>query len=175
MPSAVYDILTKLKFEEQIEKVHLFADGCGGQNKNSTLMAMITYWLGHEAPDYIKTVEIIFPVVGHSFLPLDRIFGLIEREIRKKDIILDRKQYEIIEKYSTVLRLGEDWHICDWRTESDATVKNPAQWHFRCNKLKRFIFLKEQNDSVTVRGEIFYRSDTGFGKSIIKKGKKSLC
>lgn len=171
--SAVYDTLTKFKFEEHIEKVDLFADGCGGQNKNSTVMAMITYWLGHEAPEKIKTVEIIFPVVGHSFLPSDRIFGLIEREIRKKDTILDRKQYEeIIRKYSKVLILGEDWQICDWKTKSDVIVKKPAQWHFRCNQSKRFIFLKEQNGSITVRGEIFYRSDTGFGKSILKKGKK---
>nr|CAI5849065.1 unnamed protein product [Callosobruchus analis] len=44
-----------------------------------------------------------------------------------------------------------------WNTRSDAVLKKPCQWHFKCNKSKRSVFSK-QIDSITVRREVFYRS-----------------
>lgn len=32
----------------------------------------------------IQSVEIVFPVRGHSFIPPDRVFGLIEKDIKNK-------------------------------------------------------------------------------------------
>jgi hypothetical protein len=85
--SAVHHTLVTHTFQETVEKIHLFADGCGGQNKNSIMMSMLAYYLGHEAPDHVKTLEITFPIVGHSFLPPDRVFGLIER-IKKTECVV---------------------------------------------------------------------------------------
>lgn len=50
--------------------VRLVADGCGVQNKNTTMIGM--YWLLNEAPQNIKALEIIFPVSGHSYILPDR-------------------------------------------------------------------------------------------------------
>lgn len=59
------------------------------------------------APEQIFSVEIKFPMVGHSFLPLDRVFGLIEKKLRKKDTILQPEQYEqILAEHGTVHQVG---------------------------------------------------------------------
>lgn len=169
--SAVYNRLLENDFKEGTTKILLFADGCGGQNKNSTVIGMLAFWLGHKAPTSITTVELVFPVVGHSFIPPDRVFGLIERDIKRKSVIVDRTEYEeIIQNYSKLLKLGNDWQIFDWKTEMSQSIKKPAQWHFKFNESKRFILTKE-NRNVLVRGEVNYKSDLGFSKSVLKKGK----
>jgi hypothetical protein len=83
--SIIHNALTKHDFAANTQKVQLFADGCGGQNKNSPMMPMLAYWLRYIAPDQIKSLEFTFPVVGHSFLPSDRVFGLIEEKLRKQN------------------------------------------------------------------------------------------
>nr|CAH7718162.1 unnamed protein product [Callosobruchus chinensis] len=42
--SAVYHCLKNFHFKGSIQTVRLFADGCGGQNKNGTMMAMLSSW-----------------------------------------------------------------------------------------------------------------------------------
>lgn len=81
--SALHHALKNFDFDPSITTVRLFADGCGGQNKNTNTMGMLASWLLEESPQHIKKVEWIFPIVGHSFIPPDRIFGLIERDIKK--------------------------------------------------------------------------------------------
>jgi hypothetical protein len=43
--SIIHNALTKHDFAANTQKVQLFADGCGGQNKNSPMMPMSAYWL----------------------------------------------------------------------------------------------------------------------------------
>ncbi|KAK9701039.1 hypothetical protein QE152_g30866 [Popillia japonica] len=82
--SGVYHVLSNVEYSENITTVCLFCDGCGGQNKNSTYMGMLCNWLYYFASPHIKHCEVIFPVVGHSFLPPDRVFGNIEKAVRKQ-------------------------------------------------------------------------------------------
>lgn len=84
--SAVWDVLYNFHFLETIDVVHLYADGCGGQNKNVIKMTMISLWLQTKAPDHIKSICLIFPMVGHSFIPPDRVFGMVERRVKKKHL-----------------------------------------------------------------------------------------
>ncbi|CAG9838697.1 unnamed protein product [Diabrotica balteata] len=67
--------------------IRLICDGCGGQNKNTILISMVAYWLS-KAPGNIKEVQLVFPVTGHSFIPPDRVFGNIEKEIKKQENIV---------------------------------------------------------------------------------------
>lgn len=98
--SAVYDFLVNFVNIPQItDKVKIFCDGCGGQNKNFTMIGMLGFWILKMAPNHIKEIEVIFPMVGHSFLPSDRVFGRIEKDIRKKYTIVDPDEYtRIFEK-----------------------------------------------------------------------------
>ena len=45
-----------------IDTVHLASDACGGQNKNSALIYMASYWLITQAPISVKQIELLFPV-----------------------------------------------------------------------------------------------------------------
>lgn len=69
--SAVYHCLSNLVIPTSIKTIRLVADGCGGQNKNSTMMGMISTWFLHFASVHIEALEMIFPIVGHSFLPAE--------------------------------------------------------------------------------------------------------
>ena len=58
------------------DKIYLFSDGCGGQNKNYLFLqffASLSKKLG-------VPIEHIFPVVGHSYNQCDRNFGLYSKK-----------------------------------------------------------------------------------------------
>ncbi|KAK9695533.1 hypothetical protein QE152_g32501 [Popillia japonica] len=139
---------------DDVEIVRLMADGCAGQNKNCTVIGMMCYWLHFCAPTCIKRTEIVFPIVGHSFLPPDRVFGHIEKKLRKTSTIVDpQKYFDIIKEFSSVLKMGKDYVVCDWKAESANVLKTPASWHFKLQKSKRIIISKTANGSVEVKGE----------------------
>lgn len=171
--SAVFYTLKHFSFNQEIERVRLVADGCGGQNKNTTMVGMIQYWLQCCSPPNVKTVELVFPIVGHSFLPPDRVFAQIEKKVKKCPTIIDPETYiNIIKDYSTVLKMGEDYSVFDWKAEVQKVVKAPASWHFQFQPSKRLIFLKNSNGLVLVKGEPFYKNDIAEAKSLCKKGKR---
>nr|CAI5824315.1 unnamed protein product [Callosobruchus analis] len=62
--SEVFYVLEK--FDEEVERRRLVDGGCGGQNKNSTMVGVVQYWLQFCSPAHIKCVH---PVVGYPFLP----------------------------------------------------------------------------------------------------------
>ncbi|KAL4706794.1 hypothetical protein ACJJTC_018175 [Scirpophaga incertulas] len=53
-----------------ISHIRLVADGCGGQNKNCIVLGTCCKWLLEN--NTIKSIELVFPVTGHSFMPADR-------------------------------------------------------------------------------------------------------
>lgn len=170
--SAVYHRLCNLTIPENVDCIRLFADGCGGQNKNTILMTMCSYWLTSKAPHNIQKMEIIFPVVGHSFIPPDRVFARIEKSVKTKESIVSPAEYiEIFEKFGTVVNLGgEDCPVLDFKTEANSYCKLPGNWHFKFNPTKRFE-LSKRNNSVEVRGEVSYVSNLNASKSVWKRGK----
>lgn len=107
--SAVYNRLNNTDLSG-IHTIRLIADGCGGQNKNKTMVAMCCKWLlGHPT---VKNVELIFPVTEHSYLPADRVFGNIEKRFRKIDTIITPKQYiDIISEQATMLAMTFQYTI----------------------------------------------------------------
>ena len=62
-----------------IKTLVAYSDNCFGQNKNITVVA---FWLSIIHKRLVETVEHKYLVSGHSYLPCDRDFGLIEK--RKK-------------------------------------------------------------------------------------------
>nr|CAI5836592.1 unnamed protein product [Callosobruchus analis] len=143
--SAVYHCLKNFHFKGSIQTVRLFADGCGGQNKNGTMMAMLSSWLLNDAP----------------------------KSLKKKSMIINPEEYdEVIGTWSTIRKIDE-WCILDWRNESKSHLKPPGSWHFQFNKAKRFILTRSSKANILVRGEPNYVTDIGEGKGICKKGKKN--
>lgn len=50
---------------------------------------MCMYYLALHAPRNIINVTVIFPVIGQSFLPPDRVFGHIKTVIRRRETIVN--------------------------------------------------------------------------------------
>lgn len=89
--SALINHLTSMDFTN-ITNLRLFADGCGGQNKNSHIIHAIMFWLRNQTSTSLKDVTITFPVRGHSYLPADRVFGRVEKEIRKHALLFTKEK-----------------------------------------------------------------------------------
>lgn len=170
--SAIYDTLSNATLDN-MSLIRLFADGCPGQNKNSTVVGMLAQWFSSKAPRNIKSIEIIFPIVGHSFLPPDRIFGRIEKIVRKKDTIITPAEYTtIFSEFGVVKRLSSDVPVFDWKAAVASVFKSPGQWHFKFSPSKRIILSKTKSrKGVLLRGEVPYHSDLCMPKSVLKKGK----
>lgn len=171
--SAICHFLTSIVIPEKVKVIRLAADGCGGQNKNYFVMGMLCSWLKENAPSHIKIIEYLFPMVGHSFLPPDRVFGRIERKIKKLPTIINPDQYtEIFSEYGKVISLSGINY--DWKKTVTNVVRPPGQWPIDSfNACKRFFFkLNKKKDNVLVKCEVHYKTETQKFKNICKRNKK---
>lgn len=170
--SALYHRLVNTNFEEK-RVVRLIADGCGGQNKNLTVIAACSFWLLQKAPKNIETVELVFPVTGHSFIPPDRVFGNIEKKIKIHENIVSPDEYKnIIAEHGTIIRLGTDCVVADFKAAAETVMKTTNSLHFKITECKRFFIRKsERNNNILVRGEPVYRHDMSAFKAITKKNR----
>ncbi|CAG9793048.1 unnamed protein product [Diatraea saccharalis] len=170
--SAVFHRLCNTEFTPECNLLRIMADGCAGTNKNSILIAMLSKWLVHHAPTQIKIIEIVFPVVGHSFLPADRVFAHIEKHLRKMENIINPSKYiDVVSQHATVINVATTCQIFDWKSTSKDIFLNVGKWHVPFAKCKRF-YLKRSSrcsDMVGLRGELHYRQDLSQYKSICKK------
>lgn len=170
--SALYNCLCKLDIPDNVKVIRLASDGCGGQNKNYFMIGMLGKWLLDNSPKNIKHIEYFFPMVGHSFLPSDRVFGMIEREIKKCNTIISPDEYtDIFSRFGTVVPLaGNNF---GWKEAVSKVLRPPAQWHFKFNQTKRFYLKRSQKGhDVKIKGEQHYRSDYGKYQRICKPGLK---
>ena len=169
--SALHNLLcTKLNIPPTVEILRIASEGCGAQNKNTIMMGMLAVWFLRNAPNNIKLIEFVFPIVGHSFLPSDRVFARIEKVIKKKTVITDPKEYaDIISEFGTTIHLAD---VYDWKSVVQEVFKTPGLWHFHFNKCKRILFRKcKKQQNVLIKGEVNYNSDFCNYKSVCKKSK----
>ncbi|CAH1107015.1 unnamed protein product [Psylliodes chrysocephalus] len=106
-------------------KIRLAADGCGGQNKNKIVLAMCCRWF-LEAPNNIQSIEILFPVRGHSFIHPDSLW-YFRKSVQK---VANPNDYNIIKTHETLLVAETDFEFYDWRKEADTVLKPIGSWHF---------------------------------------------
>lgn len=170
--SAVYNRLCSTDFTDY-DTIELYADGCSGQNKNSTMVGMLGHWLSKNAPTNIQNINLIFPVVGHSFLPPDRVFGRIEKVVRKQDTIIHADEYaKIFSNFGTVCVLGtREIKVFDWKLATSENTKPPGSWHFKFLPCKRICLKRNTSGTIVIKGEVNYRTDLGQYRGICKKGK----
>nr|CAH7735327.1 unnamed protein product [Callosobruchus chinensis] len=88
------------------------------------------YWThnGQDAKLLVKYQPVPYMDPLEPSLESNRVFVLTERRIKKQNVIIKRKEYEeMIDNYSTVLRLDEQWNISDWKTLANEVFKKPGQ------------------------------------------------
>jgi hypothetical protein len=115
-------------------------------------------------------VELVFPIASHSFIPPDRVFGNIEKEVRHMEVITDLKEYtNIIGNHATVSMLGSDCQVFDRKQTTKNNIKLPGSWHFQFSLCKRFYLKRSKvGTNVLIQGEQYYRSNSGSFKSVTK-------
>lgn len=71
------------------------------------------------------------PVTGHSFIPPDRIFGLIEKTVKKQTrIVKGKKYYESFQSFETVILLA-DIQVGDWKSARNKYLKLLQGYHLQ--------------------------------------------
>ncbi len=141
--SALMDFLAKIEKRvklRKITKLKLHCDSCPGQNKNSTLLAALLVYANSPTCPF-QSISVTFPVVGHSYLPADRVFGRIEQELRKRgEIIMSDGYYDILENFGRLRRYNHDWLRYDYKSLADSLVntskcgiRDSRRWFFRKN------------------------------------------
>jgi len=70
----------------------VFADNSAGQNKNRFVFCLFQ----HLCNTVFETVTIHFPTPGHSFLPIDREFAILEKKRRKIDRVISSSTWNTL-------------------------------------------------------------------------------
>ena len=92
--SCLDDYITKY-LDPTVRSLQVFTDGCRGQNHNNT---MVQYLHSLVLNKRLDSVTHRLPMRGHSYLPCDREFGVIERMQKRRDHI------EIFTEWDDMLR-----------------------------------------------------------------------
>ncbi|VVC88436.1 unnamed protein product [Leptidea sinapis] len=157
---------------DNIKVLRIISDGCSGQNKNTGMISMLGKWLYLEAPRQLKRIEIIYPIVGHSFIPPDRVFAKIEKVIKTKEVITSPTEYvSILQEHAQCTDLASI-PVYDWKTSYQNIIKPATSWHFAFMKCKRIFITWTKTENVLVQGEVNYRAENNTKMTITKKGKK---
>lgn len=89
-----------------IKNLYVFTDGCRGQNHNQN---MLKFWQSMVLNEKFDTIQHFFPQRGHSFLPCDRHFAIIEKMQRKREIVEAPSDWnKIISSKFTVVELNRN-------------------------------------------------------------------
>lgn len=128
---------------ETVTTLHIFTDNCGGQNKNAVMVHFLSVLVKNSR--FLKIIH-HFPEPGHSFLPCDRDFGLIEKKKRKKEILyLPEEWYSLVEGCGSkfiVERVSQEI-IFDFKSHLDSYFKKSAvvkKQPFTISKYRIFVY-----------------------------------
>ena len=75
---------------QDFDVLRIFADNCAGQNKNINVV-LAALRLIHAKK--LFRVEFVYMISGHSFLPCDACFGVIEKKLRVNEFLFTTKDY----------------------------------------------------------------------------------
>lgn len=129
------------------KKLALFSDSCAGQNKNATMIAYLLKYVNSKM-NVFREVSFTFPIRGHSYMPPDRVFGRVEKEIRRKECIASPEgYYEIMQRHGRLHKLGKKWQVYDYKTVAVQSLKSMKDVQIRSNRIWRFV---KNCDSVLV-------------------------
>ena len=84
--SLIFKTLQKigiLRENEMGGELNIVFDNCSGQNKNNTILKLVSYLT---EMGYFKKVNFIFLIVGHTKNAADRLFNILKYSYRKSDI-----------------------------------------------------------------------------------------
>ena len=153
-----------------VKTLYLFSDNCIGQNKNTT---MVQFLSSLAISGRFTTIYHRFPERGHSYLPCDRNFAVVEKQKRNVSYLyLPEEWYSLTAKCSKnfeVVRVNQDM-VRDFRsflTNFATKVVKNKNGHFSVTKYKSFKYSGNQiTVSVTHNLESFSETFVAIRKNI---------
>lgn len=134
----------------EVTDLYIFSDNCSSQNKNYML---VQYFYTLVNTGRFKSIYHRYPEPGHSFLPCDRSFGLIELRKKKYDkIYLPRDYINIIQDSSKsfkVIPVTQDMLINFRDHFKPFFVLNPSKKNNKFTISKYRIIHYEKNATTT--------------------------
>lgn len=101
-----------------------------------------------------------------------RVFAKIERELKKKEVIITPAQYvSVLEEHGSATKLSSI-AVYDWKRSYESIIKPTTSWNFPFMKSKRIFLTRTKTDNIFVQGEVNYRSELNKKIIITKKNKK---
>ena len=94
--------------------------------KNIALIYYLGFWLLRHAPILVKTIELLFPVRGHTFLPCERAFGILEKKLKKIEQIYSPEEYYNVYSTQGKVEIAErDMSVLGFKSLSLKVFKKP--------------------------------------------------
>ena len=138
--------------ERGIKNVLLYCDACPGQNKNKIVLTSLHHFL--KTSKSIQVIQINFLLPGHSYMPVDSMHAIIEREV-KKLIVWSPSQWptyiEAARKnpFPYKVEVLEYSDILDWNELANDTFKNDPIKTFQ--KIRIVTFKKKNINAIEVK------------------------
>lgn len=148
--SAVLHFLKSLDSKLQIEDrkhltLKLFSDSCSSQNKNFIMMCVVRAFLS-QSQCFDRIIH-FFPIRGHSYMPPDRVFGRIEKVLRKREKIVSPVEYhELMGEHGTVKVLNRDWKIYNFKAMCKQVMN--AKPGVKLQQQKVLTFIKDRETEI---------------------------
>lgn len=117
--SFILDYLSSVP-QGDYDELNIYADNCGGQNKNHCFSKLFQALTDLKR---FKKINQFFPIRGHSFLPCDRDFSIIKRELKKHDRI-----YSVREITEIIIKSSKTQKFVVVEVDSSRMVYNVKDW-----------------------------------------------
>lgn len=118
-----------------IKEVYVFSDACSGQNRNHLVTRLL---LAMTMNGRFSQIHQYYPVRGHSFLPCDRDFSVVKRQVKLFDRVYVPSQY--IDMMKVARKTGSPFDVHEVTNDN---VKNVKDWWPK--------FFKKTTKSVTTK------------------------
>ncbi|CAK1597457.1 unnamed protein product [Parnassius mnemosyne] len=118
-------------------KLELYSDSCSSQNKNFIMLTMLANFMA--SSKVFNKLSHIFPIPGHSFMPPDRVFGRVEKDYRRREVIVSPKEYySILGKHGQVNEWGKDWYTYNMKATAKRMIKTKLPFKISQTRIIHF-------------------------------------
>lgn len=140
--------------ERAIKNVLLYCDSCSGQNKNRIVLAAINHFL-HISKN-IEVVQINYLLPGHTYMPVDSVHAVIEKEV-KNLIVWSPDQWptyiESARKRPKPYNVNVIEHsdFINWNTITEETFTTSSLKEFKMKDIRVATFKKNNLKKVEIK------------------------
>jgi len=135
-----------MESQPAVSTLRFFCDSCASQNKNYAMALMLMKFCAAKKLNF----EWYFPERGHSYMPADRAFGLVEKRLRKIDTIVEPHQYDEVLKQVGTLHTSREFMVHTWQ-ETSKTVLKSGEKGFKISEAKVISYAHENPDFLNVQ------------------------